>query len=74
MLNSLYLDVWAPANATKNSNYLIKVWIDGGISNPAYNGCTVARNGAVLVSINYGLGSLGFFALCNTELQGNQGT
>lgn len=27
---SLYLDIWAPANATSNSGLPVRVWIYGG--------------------------------------------
>ncbi len=44
------------------------VWIHGGGfvsgagSLPAYDGTTLAKNGAVVVTLNYRLGALGFFA------------
>ncbi|KAF5861393.1 hypothetical protein ETB97_000272 [Aspergillus alliaceus] len=75
----LYLNIWTPANATKTSGLPVQVWIyggsetNGGISNPLYDGCNVARDGAILVSVNYWLGPLGFLALSAAGFEGNQG-
>lgn len=44
----------------------------GGISDPLYDGCNVAANGVVHVSLNYRLGPLGFLALPSASIQGNQ--
>ncbi len=68
-----------PPNATSTSNLPVKVWIfgggedSGGISDPLYNGCNVAEEGSLLVSINYRLGPLGFLALENSDITGNFG-
>ncbi|CAF0765758.1 unnamed protein product [Adineta steineri] len=68
ILYSLSLNVWAPANATKNSSLPVKVWIYGGggyivsSSDPLYNGCAIATN-AIVVSMNYRLGPLGWLTL-----------
>lgn len=75
---SLYIDVWAPANATRYSRLPVKVWIyggsenAGGISDPLYDGCNIAQDNALLVSINYRLGPLGFLALEGAGIKGNQ--
>ncbi|CRG88266.1 alpha-esterase [Talaromyces islandicus] len=75
----LYLDVWAPSDATKDSALPVKVWIYGGsntegsISDPLYDGCNTAEEGAILVTVNYRLGPLGFLALNSAEIYGNQG-
>ncbi|KAH8694181.1 Carboxylesterase [Talaromyces proteolyticus] len=75
----LYLDVWVPSDATSDSKLPVKVWIYGGsetegsISDPLYDGCNTADHGAILVSINYRLGPLGFLALNSAGLYGNQG-
>ncbi|KAI5459593.1 putative carboxylesterase [Mariannaea sp. PMI_226] len=75
----LYLDVWAPANASSSSGLPVKVWIygggnsAGGISDSFYDGCKVAEADAVFVSINYRLGPLGFLALDSAGVPGNQG-
>ena len=61
----LTLNVWAPANARKAP---VMVWLHGGGNQQGagsityYDGSAFARDGVVLVSINYRLGALGFFA------------
>jgi carboxylesterase type B len=68
ILFSLYLNVWAPANTTANSSLPVKVWIYGGggyigtSADPLYNGCGIATN-AIVVSMNYRLGPLGWLTL-----------
>ncbi|HEX2559559.1 carboxylesterase/lipase family protein [Phenylobacterium sp.] len=63
--NCLYLNVWAPANAEKAP---VIVWLYGGAGYlggahlGAYNGTSFARNGVVVVTTNYRLGALGYFA------------
>ena len=60
----LTLNVWAPAHA---SHAPVMVWIHGGAgkfgagSLPFYDGAAFARDGVVLVTINYRLGHLGSF-------------
>lgn len=60
----LYLNVWAPAGNTADLPVL--VWISGGAfqfgagSMPAYDGTALAQKGAVVVTINYRLGPLGY--------------
>lgn len=76
---SLFLDVWTPSDSTKDSKLPVRVWIyggsneNGGVSNTLYDGCNSADQGAVLVSINYRLGPLGFMALEKAGIYGNQG-
>lgn len=73
------MDVWTPSEATKDSKLPVKVWVyggsnaEGGISDPIYNGCTIADEGAILVSINYRLGPIGFLGLDSAGIYGNQG-
>lgn len=61
----LTLNVWAPAGAHKLP---VMVWIHGGAlvggssSEPLYDGTRIAGKGVILVSINYRLGLLGYFA------------
>ena len=61
----LSLNVWAPHRA---HNAPVMVWIHGGAhrfgsgSSPIYDGGNFARDGIVLVTINYRLGLLGYFA------------
>lgn len=60
----LTLNVWAPANAR---NMPVMVWIHGGANRlgsgafPVYDGSALARQGVIVVTINYRLGLLGFF-------------
>jgi para-nitrobenzyl esterase len=61
----LYLNVWRPANAKSGAKLPVMVWIHGGgftggSGNTSGEG--FARNGVILVSINYRLGRLGHFA------------
>ncbi|MEI9994307.1 MAG: carboxylesterase family protein [Rhizomicrobium sp.] len=62
----LTLNVWAPAHVAKRAP--VMVWIHGGSgkigagSLPYYDGASFARDGVVLVTINYRLGNLGGFA------------
>ena len=78
--SSLYLDVWTPTNATADSALPVRVWVyggansAGGISDPLYDGCNIASGDALLVSINYRLGPLGFLALDSAGITGNQAT
>ena len=64
----LYLNVWKPVGAKLGARLPVMVWIHGGGfvnggSSPAvYSGENFARDGVVLVSINYRLGRFGFFA------------
>ena len=64
----LYLNVWKPLNADANLNLPVLVWVHGGgfvgggTSIPFYDGSAFARRGIVVVSFNYRLGRLGFFA------------
>lgn len=61
----LSLNIWAPAGGRKLP---VMIWIHGGAllggssSEPLYDGAKLARQGIVLVSINYRLGLLGYFA------------
>ncbi|MDQ0355068.1 para-nitrobenzyl esterase [Rhodoplanes tepidamans] len=62
----LTLNVWAPAAASADKRPVM-VWIHGGgfnfgaSSQPEYDGATLARQGVVVVTLNYRLGPLGFF-------------
>jgi len=64
----LYLNVWAPAAARPGQKLPVMVWIHGGSftggagSAPYYDGSHFAERGVVLVTVNYRLGRLGFFA------------
>lgn len=64
----LYLNVWKPASAQPGAALPVMVWIhgggfvNGGASPAIYSGANFARDGVVLVSLNYRLGRFGFFA------------
>lgn len=61
----LFLNVWRP---TKPGRYPVMVFLHGGgftygaAGVPLYDGAALARRGVVIVTINYRLGRLGFFA------------
>ena len=60
----LFVNVWAPADGASKP-YPVMVWIHGGgfiQGSGRLNGEALAKHGVVLVSINYRLGRLGFFA------------
>lgn len=61
----LFLNVWRPAGAKQNAKLPVMVWIHGGgftggSGNTSGEG--LAKQGIVLISINYRLGRLGHFA------------
>lgn len=62
----LYLNVWTPANAQQPLP--VMVWIHGGANRigagslPYYDGTALAKRGVVVVTFNYRLGYLGYFA------------
>lgn len=64
----LYLNVWRPKTAAPDELQPVMVWIhgggfvNGGASPAVYSGERFARDGIVLVSINYRLARFGFFA------------
>jgi para-nitrobenzyl esterase len=64
----LFLNVWLPAGTAKDAKLPVMVWIHGGAfvfgsgSFPDFSGIQFTRQGVILVSINYRLGRLGFFA------------
>ncbi len=61
----LFLNVWRPA---KPGRYPVMVFVHGGSFTfgaagvPLYDGAKLARRGVVVVTLNYRLGLLGFFA------------
>jgi para-nitrobenzyl esterase len=78
----LYLNVWAPANA---SHAPVFFWIHGGAlsggsgSEPMYDGTRLAERGVVVVTLNYRMGPLGFLvhpalsAESRRKISGNYG-
>lgn len=78
----LHLNLWRPAGITSQDRLPVMVWIHGGgfvsgsASSSRYDGSAFARLGVILVSINYRVGRLGFFAhpaLEKEPLRGNYG-
>jgi para-nitrobenzyl esterase len=63
----LYLNVWTPARSAADK-LAVMVWIHGGGFRDGtgamllHDGTELAKKGVVLVTINYRLGALGFFA------------
>jgi para-nitrobenzyl esterase len=76
----LYLNVWTPTHTMRSETAKapVMVWIHGGGfvggagTSPLYDGTNLARKGVVVVTINYRLGLLGFFA--HPELSGESPT
>ncbi len=79
----LFLNIWEPASVAKGAKLPVMVWIHGGGfvfgsgAQPDFSGVSFAKQGVILVTFNYRLGRLGFFAfpaLSNEhpdELKGN---
>jgi para-nitrobenzyl esterase len=71
----LTLNVWTPAGFKPGGKLPVMVWIHGGAfiqgtaGTPFYDGTHFAEQGVVLVSVNYRLGRLGFFAHPALEAQ-----
>ncbi|CAN7978371.1 unnamed protein product, partial [Ixodes persulcatus] len=75
--NCLYLNVWKPENVSMRP---VLVWIHGGgfarlssYLDEANGEVLAAQTGAVVVSMNYRLGILGFLNANTTDAPGNQG-
>jgi para-nitrobenzyl esterase len=64
--NCLFLNVYAPAGSRRGGSLPVMVWIHGGDLTAGesndYNPAGLVRDGAVVVTINYRLGALGFLA------------
>ncbi len=61
----LYLNIWKPAGTAKGAKLPVMVWIHGGGftgGNGNVSGNQFAKQGVILVSMNYRLGRLGHFA------------
>ncbi|MDH3458924.1 MAG: carboxylesterase family protein, partial [Gemmatimonadota bacterium] len=62
----LFVNVWRPAGAASGATLPVMVWIHGGAfvfgSGSFSSGVPFAKQGVVLVTFNYRLGRLGFFA------------
>ena len=61
----LYLNVWTPASSPKEK-LPVMVWIYGGGfsmgTSSFYDGAPIAKEGVILVTINYRVGNIGYFA------------
>ena len=80
----LYLNVWTGASSS-DSKLPVMVWIHGGAfimgsgSEAIYRGARLAQDGVVVVTVNYRLGLMGFFAHpalsaeSESSVSGNQG-
>ncbi|WP_084600997.1 carboxylesterase/lipase family protein [Novosphingobium acidiphilum] len=67
--NCLFLNVWTPgAKVPAGKRLPVMVWVHGGSNTSGYSqeadyrGARLAARGVVVVTINYRLGALGFFA------------
>ncbi|XXY22797.1 carboxylesterase family protein [Sorangium sp. So ce216] len=64
----LYLNVWTPQHKAGVPELPVMVWIHGGAyiigagRLLTYHGANIVKRGAILVTINYRMGALGFFA------------
>ncbi|GAC1334538.1 MAG: carboxylesterase family protein [Beijerinckiaceae bacterium] len=77
----LYLNVWRPAESQPSSRLPVMVWIHGGGfvggsgAFKAFDATSLARNGVIVVTINYRLGRFGWFAHPELSAEGaNTGT
>lgn len=80
----LFLNIWTPylpnGKVAANKKKAVMVWIHGGAftsgagSDTTFDGSALASRGDVVaVTINYRLSTLGFLAVENTTVTGNQG-
>lgn len=66
--DGLYLNLWLPAGTKPGAKLPVMVWIHSGAfvfgsgSQPDFAGVQFAKQGVILVTFNYRLGRLGFFA------------
>lgn len=64
----LYMNIWAPKNATARSKLPVFLWIYGGRfeggagSVPTYDGSHLAAKDMIVVTFNYRMGPFGFLA------------
>jgi para-nitrobenzyl esterase len=76
----LYLNVWAPRAGAAQRSYPVLVWFHGGgylngsAAIPYFDGGSFARQGIVVVSANYRLGRMGFFAHPALSAEGERPT
>ena len=78
--DSLYLNVWTPADARSGDNLPVIVYIHGGSLTTGqsyyqdYNGETFAKNGVVYITITYRLGIFGYLATSELAAESANGT
>ncbi len=78
--DSLYLNVWAPADAKPGDDLPVMVYIHGGSLTGGqsyyqdYNGETFAKQGIVFVTIDYRLGVFGYLATEELAEESENGT
>ena len=71
----LFVNVWRPAGAVSGAKLPVMVWIHGGAfvfgsgSGPNFSGVRFAKQGVILVTLNYRLGRLGLFAFPALSLE-----
>ena len=76
----LNLNIWAPADAKVGSNLPVYVWIHGGAyitgsgQSSSFDGTVFAKEGVIVVTINYRLGDLGFLSLDSLKEYNSLGT
>jgi para-nitrobenzyl esterase len=72
----LYLNIWRPAATQPNSKLPVMVFIHGGgfvggtASGSGTDGTSLARNGVIVVTLNYRLGRFGWFAYPELTAEG----
>lgn len=76
----LNLNIWAPVDAKKGDNLPVLFWINGGAfiagygQDELYDGNAFNRDGVILVTINYRIGTLGFLSLDDFKKDNSLGT
>lgn len=76
----LNLAVWTPLAPPPPEGYPVMVWVHGGSytggswAEPLYEGTALAAQGAVVVGLNYRLGSLGWLALPALQAEDPRGS
>jgi para-nitrobenzyl esterase len=69
----LFINVWRPATAGPDAKLPVMVWIHGGAfvfgSGSGSSGAQFAKQGVMLLTFNYRLGRLGFFAFPALSLE-----
>lgn len=64
----LFINVWRPSGTAPGAKLPVMVWIHGGAfvfgsgSSPDFSGGQFVKQGVILITFNYRLGRLGFFA------------